>query len=508
MIALFVLATSVTTFESEIRAVATLPGEPSIVAAAGLTRDERPILSLENPSAFDPAAKRLRAVIYAAAANERAGAVVVEMVRWFKTNAPASLRERWAVSAVPSADFSLDDQTSFDRWLRFQSADKAIEVVYGNDSLIGLGVEGVTPFVIRDPAGPQALGGALGSGAGSAERSRLHDTIAARVARDPSALAKLLAGKYPVAPGISYISALSWVGALRLAESTGDASLREKVTREVQPWMSGAQPLFGDRILLTSVAGTIVFSELARSGDTAAATVADRGAALAAARKNDGTAEHGQGWTDDMFMAGSILSRESVRAHRPSDLDAAAALVLDYSKRLQRADGLFNHATDGPAAWGRGNGFAAFGLIEVLTAMPERHSLRGPLLDVYRRLMSAARNQQSADGTWREVIDEPGAYREETATAMLTTAMARGVRLGWLDRSYRDAIDRGWRAVAAHVSDDGTVIDVCTGTGVGPTKRYYLDRAAVTGADDRGAAMALVAAMEVAELRRPSSRRP
>ena len=26
-------------------------------------------------------------------------------------------------------------------------------------------------------------------------------------------------------------------------------------------------------------------------------------------------------------------------------------------------------------------------------------------------------------------------------------------------------------AVAAHVSDDGTVIDVCTGTGVGPTKR-------------------------------------
>jgi unsaturated rhamnogalacturonyl hydrolase len=86
--------------------------------------------------------------------------------------------------------------------------------------------------------------------------------------------------------------------------------------------------------------------------------------------------------------------------------------------------------------------------------------------------------------------------------------MARGVRLGWLDASYRDAIERAWRAVAAHVAEDGTVIDVCTGTGVGATRRYYLDRAAITGPDDRGGAMALVAAMEMAELRRPSSRRP
>ena len=508
MIALLVLATAVAASESDIRAVAALPGEPSFVAAAGLTRDDRPILSLENRSAFDPVSKRLRAVIYAAADDERAGAAVLEMVRWFKAGAPPSLRERWSISAVPSAAFGPDDQKSFDRWLRFQAADKAIEVVYGNHRLMGLGVEGVPPFVIRDPAGPQALGGTLGIGAEDAQRSRLHDTIAARVARDPAALATLLAAKYPVTPGISYIPALSWVGALRLAESTGDASLRDKVKRELQPWLSGAQPLFGERILLTSVAGTIVFSELARRGDTDAAALADRGVALAAARKNDGTAEHGQGWTDDMFMAGSILSRESVRARRPSNLDAAAGLMIDYSKRLQRADGLFNHATDGPAAWGRGNGFAAFGLIEVLTALPERHPLRAQLLDVYRRLMAAARNQQSPDGTWREVIDEPGAYREETATAMLTTAIARGVRLGWLDASYRDTIDRGWRAVAAHVADDGTVVDVCTSTGVGPTKRYYLDRAAVTGADDRGGAMALVAAMEVAELRRPSSRRP
>ena len=62
---------------------------------------------------------------------------------------------------------------------------------------------------------------------------------------------------------------------------------------------------------------------------------------------------------------------------------------------------------------------------------------------------------QAPDGMWREVIDRPGAYREETATAMILTAMARGVRLGWLDRSYAPTVDRAWRALAAHITEDG-----------------------------------------------------
>src|SRR5262249_26030626 len=163
-------------------------------------------------------------------------------------------------------------------------------------------------------------------------------------------------------------------------------------------------------------------------------------------------------------------------------------------------DGIFNHATNGPVAWGRGNGFAALGLVEALTALPNTHPARAPLLDIYRRQMRALRDQTAPDGMWREGIDEPGRYRGETATAVLLTATARGIRLGWLDGSYRTTVDRAWNGLAAHVAVDGTVIDVCTSTGAGPTKRYYLDRAAITGADDRGGAMALMAALEIYEL--------
>jgi rhamnogalacturonyl hydrolase YesR len=79
---------------------------------------------------------------------------------------------------------------------------------------------------------------------------------------------------------------------------------------------------------------------------------------------------------------------------------------------------------------------------------------------------------------------------------MILTAMTRGIRRGWLDRSYAQAADRAWRALAAHITEDGGLVDVCSGTGAGPTARYYFDRPAIEGADDRGGAMALVAAME------------
>jgi rhamnogalacturonyl hydrolase YesR len=328
------------------------------------------------------------------------------------------------------------------------------------------------------------------------ERSPLRDSLTARVRRAPLDIARLLANRYPETPSISYIPAVSWVSTLRLSTISGDASLRQKVLGQVAPWISGEKKMFGDRIQLTAVAGAMVFADLSKSdGNEAAGKLANEAAALAAAIKPDGVAQYGQGWTDDMFMASSILSRTG-------NLDAAATLLVSYAARLQRADGLFNHAVDGPAAWGRGNGFAALGLIEALTAMPDRHPSRAALLEIYRRHMAAVKAQQAPDGMWREVIDDPAAYREETATAMLLTAMARGIRLGWIDRSYTPFVERAWRALSAHVADDGTVIDVCTGTGAGPTARYYFDRAAITGADDRGGAMALLASMEMYDFSR------
>jgi unsaturated rhamnogalacturonyl hydrolase len=180
-------------------------------------------------------------------------------------------------------------------------------------------------------------------------------------------------------------------------------------------------------------------------------------------------------------------------------------VLTSYAGKLQRPDGIYIHATDGPYAWGRGNGFALLGVTDALTYLPQGWSDRSRVIEIYRKHVAALAKHQSDDGSWRQVVDEPTSYRELTVTAMTTAAMARGVRLGWIDRNtYGPVIDAGWKAVAARVNADGTVRDVCSGTGVGPTKEYYLNRPVVNGADDRGGAMALLAAIEVESMRRPA----
>ena len=85
---------------------------------------------------------------------------------------------------------------------------------------------------------------------------------------------------------------------------------------QVQPWLSGEKPLLGDRIQLTTVAGTMVFAELAKAdaANAAARTLALEGADAALKEKADGIPQYGQGWTDDMFMASAILARTAVDA--------------------------------------------------------------------------------------------------------------------------------------------------------------------------------------------------
>jgi rhamnogalacturonyl hydrolase YesR len=332
-----------------------------------------------------------------------------------------------------------------------------------------------------------------------ARRSGLHSAIIHRLTRQPQSVAHVLAQRYPVEPGMNYIPALAWLNTVRLASIAHDDALREKVLRQIQPWLTGQKPLFGDRPQLNTIAGTMIFADLAKlpvPGREAAARLAASGVALAVAEKAPGVAQHGFGWSDDMFL-GTVAS---ARLGAPEALDAATRLLLESARQLQRPDGLFNHAANAPVAWGRGNGFAALGLTETLTALPPAHHARAAVLDIYRRHLAALKAQQAPDGMWRQIVDVAGSYREESVTALIVTSMARGVRLGWLDQSYRPVVLRGWRALLAHIVEDGTLVDVCTSTGAGPTRRYYLDRAAVNGSDDRGGAMALGAAIEVHEL--------
>ena len=321
-------------------------------------------------------------------------------------------------------------------------------------------------------------------------------------ATEPLTIARILAARYPAQPIMSYIPALAWSGSLHLTELTKEPQWRDRAEKDIQTFVAGTTPAIAEPYRLTSLAGGLAFADAATmAGDAGAGALAQKVAAFILPQGTGDVVRFANGWTDDMFMASSVLSRVDSGAHGAR----VGELLTTYAAKLQRPDGLFIHAIDGPHAWGRGNGFALLGVTEALTHLPSNWSDRARVLEIYRKHVAALAKLQSDDGSWRQVVDEPTSYRELTVTAMTTAAIARGVRLGWIDRdTYLPIINRGWTAVTERVNADGTVKDVCSGTGVGPTKEYYLNRPVVNGADDRGGAMALLAAIEVETMRRAS----
>lgn len=317
---------------------------------------------------------------------------------------------------------------------------------------------------------------------------------------EPLKIARVLAARYPAQPIMSYIPALAWSSSIRLSAMTGEPQWREKAAKDMQAFISGQTPVIAEPYRLTSLAGALAFFDAAALNKNAGAGAVAQRVAAFISEAPAGTYRLATHWTDDMFMVSAVISRAG-NAEWSSGLNT---MLTSYATKLQRPDGLFIHAVDGPHAWGRGNGFALLGVTEALTHIPNPSSAPA-LLGIYRTHVAALAKHQSDDGSWRQVIDEPTSYRELTSTAMIVAALSRGVARGWIDgATYRPIIDRGWKAVAARVLPDGTVRDVCSGTGAGPTKEYYLNRPVVNGADDRGGAMALLAALEVEEL----SRRP
>ncbi|HLF05370.1 MAG TPA: glycoside hydrolase family 88 protein [Dehalococcoidia bacterium] len=328
--------------------------------------------------------------------------------------------------------------------------------------------------------------------------------LEARRQRLPLEIARLLASAYghKLDP-VVYTQGVAISGRLRLARlDPTDRDTAPDIVRLVEPYLSGAKALFGDRIAPSNLNGLVWADELTQAtGDrryadllVSAASHYRPGAKGAAPPPSDPDFR-----TEDMFMNGAVLGRAFRITGNASYLDLLTKFLL--TARVQQGDGLFWHSRSTPYYWGRGNGFAALGFAETLTYLPADHPDRDALLAMHVKHLDALRQHQRPSGMLSQVVDLPGSYQELTATCMAGYAMARGMRLGWLDPSWRASAELAWQGVAERIDESGGVVDACTNTGVQQSLGEYLDRPAVFGLDDRGGAMALWFAAEMEQLK-------
>ncbi|MNR05627.1 Unsaturated rhamnogalacturonyl hydrolase YteR [compost metagenome] len=178
-----------------------------------------------------------------------------------------------------------------------------------------------------------------------------------------------------------------------------------------------------------------------------------------------------------MYMITIVQTQAYKATGNQKYLDRAAAEMVHYLDELQRPNGLFYHAPDVPFYWGRGNGWMAAGMTEILRLLPKDNKDRARILDGYKTMMKSLKDFQSPSGMWNQLIDASDCWAETSGTAMFAYALISGVKQGWLDqKEYAPVARKAWLAMVPYINENGDVREVCVGTNKKNDRQYYYDR--------------------------------
>lgn len=185
-------------------------------------------------------------------------------------------------------------------------------------------------------------------------------------------------------------------------------------------------------------------------------------------------------WADTLFMSCIFLARWSkLTGHPVYAKEAARQFILHYQYLHDPQTGLIYHGYYGNerkqmgVLWGRGNGWFAAASVDVLEMLgdeiPEKSQISSQLL----RFMKGAAEVQHESGAWHTVMNHSETYLEMSVTAAFAYALAKGVRLKYLDPSYREPGQSAIRALFAHIDGNGVLTHASGGTSVMPGVSDY-----------------------------------
>jgi rhamnogalacturonyl hydrolase YesR len=275
----------------------------------------------------------------------------------------------------------------------------------------------------------------------------------------------------PTRPGVHYAEDSTWYSALEFAKLTNDPAMTAALVKRYDPWRTeeGQQKLISWELHVDhNIFGIVPLELYIRTQDPQYLPLGKKLADQQWAKPTpEGLSGETRFWIDDMYMI-TILQVQAYRATGDKVyLDRAALEMVAYLDKLQKPNGLFYHGPEFPFFWGRGNGWVAGGMSELLAELPKNHPKRARILEGYHKMMASLLKYQDADGVWHQLIDHPESYQESSSTAMFTFAMITGVKKGWLPaKDYAQAARKGWIGLnKLFIDKDGLVDKVCVGTG-------------------------------------------
>ena len=306
----------------------------------------------------------------------------------------------------------------------------------------------------------------------------------------PEEVGKRVAAHFVTSPHqntqhIIYPEVCTWYGALTFAHLAKDQPLLDSVIRRFDPLLLPENAGMIERTphVDFSIFGAVPLQIYMENHDK---KYFDLGIWFAdrqwANPRPDGLTPETRFWIDDMYME-TLVQVQAFRATGDRKyLDRSSLEMVAYLDKLQTPNGLFYHEPEVKFYWGRGNGWVAAGMAELLSSLPQDHPRRARILEGYRKMMKSLLDFQGADGMWRQLVDRGDSWPETSSTGMFTFAMITGVKNGWLDAAvYGPAARKAWLALVGYLDQNADMTAVCEGTNKLDDLDYYLARKRRTG---------------------------
>ena len=235
-----------------------------------------------------------------------------------------------------------------------------------------------------------------------------------------------------------------------------------------------------------------------------------------------------QMWLDGLYMGSPFYAEYTLTFDGPpADFDDVVKQFRLIDEHLyDPASGLFYHGWDeskeqdwankvtGTSAnfWGRGLGWYAMALVDVLDFLPKDQPGRTNIIAILNRVADGiVKHQDPKTGLWWQVLDQGGRkgnYLEASASSMFVYTLGKGVKRGYLTREYESAIVKGYRGIVERfvkVGDSGqvTLTQCCSVAGLGfgrdGSYDYYLSEPIVDN-DLKGVGPFILAGIEMQKL--------
>jgi unsaturated rhamnogalacturonyl hydrolase len=170
-------------------------------------------------------------------------------------------------------------------------------------------------------------------------------------------------------------------------------------------------------------------------------------------------------WLDCMHFDPPFYAHMSEIGEGKEWAQRAVDEILAYCDLLFDPEiGLYNHywlektQQSYIRGWGRGQGWALLGLLDVVAHADPATPRHGEVAAKARSLADAMRGFQLDDGNWWAMVHEAQSGPESSTAAFMACAFYRGIRMGLLPtESFREPADRAFAAMSNNLDAEGNL---------------------------------------------------